>query len=485
MAQLELRLGLLSFSDGRTRVHEGLASDIRQHETRICALLEGSGDVRITTGHDIVHSTESARREARALAHLDLDGIIFNIPVFAFPNFVVIAAQLIGRTPILLLGPHDPRYPGLTGLMAAGGALTQVGLSHERLWLDLDDRAASAKLLAFARAAAAVTRLRGQVYGLIGGRSIGMGTGAAAPDWWQRQFGVDVDHVDQLEIVRQAPLVPARDVSDAKAWLQRHLREIVFDHVQFTPEKWDYQLRCWIALTQIVERSGFDFIGLKCHYEMSEFQCVQCLSAAFVNDPYDWRGPKKPVPLACEADSDGALTMQLLHLVSQKPACLLDLRYFDADKQVYVMPNCGAAPTWFAARSEEPAENLQHVRLVPSIGKYAGGGAHVEFVFQEGPLTLARLTRSPAGYQMIITTGDAVQYPAAEVVGSGSNWPHAFVRLGEPPDALVRTLQANHLHAVAGDYREELLTLCRFLDVRAVSLRDWSATAPISPMQVS
>jgi L-fucose isomerase len=94
--------------------------------------------------------------------------------------------------------------------------------------------------------------------------------------------------------------------------------------------------------------------------------------------------------------------MQLLKLVSGKPSCLLDLRFFDPQKNVYVMPNCGAAPTWFAARSEDPAENLAQVRIVPSIAKYAGGGAHVEFVFEAGKLTLARLTRSPNGYQMAI-----------------------------------------------------------------------------------
>ena len=54
------------------------------------------------------------------------------------------------------------------------------------------------------------------------------------------------------------------------------------------------------------------------------------------------------------------------------------------------------------------------------------------------------------------------------MVGSGPNWPHAFVRLNMPPDALVQTLQANHLHAAAGDWRTELVTLCRLLDVRPV-----------------
>ncbi len=480
-----IRLGLLSFSDGRDRVHATLEPDIAQHQRRIAALLSGTGEAEVVTGDGIVHSNDSARAEARRLAAQGLDAVVFNIPVFAFPNYVVLAARLVGRSPILLLGPHDPRYPGLTGLMAAGGALHQSDILHERLWVDLEDPDVPGQVLTFARAARAAVRLHGQVYGLIGGRSIGMATGVASPDLWQRQFGVDVDHVDQSEVIRVASLVADAEVARARDWLGAHVREVVFDEERFTPQKWDFQIRCYLALKALVARHGFDFAGIKCHYEMSEFHAVQCVSAAFMNDPYDWDGPKAPVPLACEADSDGALTMQLMHMVTGRPSCLLDLRYFDRARQVYVMPNCGAAPTWFAARSADPAVNLARVRLVPSISKYAGGGAHLEFVFQEGDLTLARLTRSPAGYRMVILRGRAEALDPAAVVGVGPSWPHAFVHLDLPPARLVTLLQANHLHGVAGDWQAELVTLCRLLGVRPVHVGNgFDAAAPPPPMSL-
>lgn len=466
-----IRLGLLSFSDGRDRVHEALSPEIQKHEARIKEILEQTGEIELMVAQGIAHSAETARREARRLAALQLDGMIFNIAVFAFPNYVVIAAQS-GHGPYLLLGPHDSRYPGLTGLLAAGGALSQVGIPHERLWVDLASEGLPRQILTFGRAAAAATRLRGQVYGLIGGRSIGMYTGAAPAELWQRLFSVDVDHVDQSEIVRLARLVSTEEVERARSWLEKHVREIVFDGTQLTPEKLDFELRCYIALKDIVARHQFDFVGLKCHCDMSEFFSVQCLGATFLNDPYDWCGPKEPVPLACEADSDGALTMQLLKLVSGKPSCLLDLRFFDQEKEVYVMPNCGAAPTWFAARSEDLTENLAHVRIVPSIAKYAGGGAHVEFVFAEGELTLARLTRSAAGYRMTILRGEAQYHPLQEVTGASPRWPHAFVRLNVVPEKMVQVLQANHVHAVAGDYQAELIKLCRMLNVDPIVLGD-------------
>lgn len=473
------RLGLISFSDGRERVHQDILPDINQHENKIASILEDAADIEVHRAEEVVHSHQSARQAARRLSALHLDGVIFNIPVFAFPNYIVITTQLLG-VPYLLLTPHDARYPGLTGLLAAGGALNQIDTPHERLWLDLDEPDSADQIRTFARAARATSRLRGQVYGLIGGRSIGMGTGAAPAELWQRQFGVDVDHVDQSEILRLADLVPAGEVKKAKSWMEEHMQEIVYDGELMTPEKWDFQLRCYIALKEIVDQYQFDFAGIKCHFDMSDFHSVQCMSAAFLNDPYDWNGPKEPVPLACEADSDGALSMQILKLISGKPPCLLDLRFYDKKKQVYVMPNCGSAPTWFAARSNDPAENLARVRLVPSISKYAGGGAHVQFVFKGGELTLARLTRSPEGYQLVIAHAEAVEFPPPDVQGTNNRWPHAFVRLDVPPKQLIHTLQANHLHGVAGDYREELLTFARMLDIKAVLLGEGAEPPSVS-----
>ena len=45
--------------------------------------------------------------------------------------------------------------------------------------------------------------------GLFGGRSLGIDTGTFDPMQWRSQFGVDVTHIDQLEIVRRADLVEA------------------------------------------------------------------------------------------------------------------------------------------------------------------------------------------------------------------------------------------------------------------------------------
>jgi len=53
------------------------------------------------------------------------------------------------------------------------------------------------KAMKFLRVAHTFTFLKGEVDGLFGGRSIGMGSGNVNPDLCMSIFGVDVEHIDQ------------------------------------------------------------------------------------------------------------------------------------------------------------------------------------------------------------------------------------------------------------------------------------------------
>ena len=229
-------------------------------------------------------------------------------------------------------------------------------------------------------------------------------------------------------------------------------------------------MRAYLATKDIIADYGWDFLGIKCHYEMSEYYVVQCLSASLLNDPYDWEGPKESSVVSCEADSDGALSMQLLKLLTSQPVALLDVRFYDQQADLWVLSNCGAAPTWFAARSDDPAENLKRVQLVPSTPKYLAGGAHVWFQFREGPVTLARLQRVGDNYQLVILKGNVEERPVESVTGSSSIWPLAFVRLDVPVDEIVGNLNSNHLHLVSGDFTQELGLAGQLVGVETINL---------------
>jgi L-fucose isomerase len=461
------RIGLLSLSDGRERVHQGLVPVIEKYNDSLVAALEATGEVEVIRGSTPLNNPEVARREAERLKQAGVVGIILHQPVFGFPHFAVIAAQIL-EVPFLILSPKEPNYPSLVGLLTVGGAFAQLEIPHVRIWDNIGESGVLARVLAFVRAASAVRRLKGQVYGLLGGRSMGLYSAAPAPNLWIRYFGVDTDHADQWEIVRRAEGVGAERVAAGLAWLTEQMGGIHYDDAQLTPSRLERQVRAYLATKDLIADYGWDFLGLKCHYEMSEYYAVQCLSASLLNDPYDWEGPKEAKVVSCEADCDGALSMQLLKLLTGQPVALLDVRFYDQQSDVWVLSNCGAAPTWFAAQSEDPAENLARIQLVPSTPKYLAGGAHVWFQFRAGPVTLARLQRVGDAYQLLVLKGQVEEKPIESVTGSSNIWPLAFVRLETPVEQLVERLNSNHLHLVSGDATQELRLAGQFLGVEVI-----------------
>ena len=287
----------------------------------IAEALKKDGRVDVVVAEDIVHSDKTAKSYAEGLKAKGVDATVFAYGVFAFPVFSVIAARY-GKGPFLLAAPFNPDWPGMVSMLAAGGGLDHEGIEHFRVAGDVNEKEVLEKIVTFAKCAKVVSSLSGQKYGLIGGRSLGMYSTTVSMQDWQEKFGVDVEHIDQLEIVRKAEEVDDAQVEKAYKWLTENVGKVEFNGTSFTPEKLKTQIRHYEATKKIIEENELDFIGVKCHYEMSAHYCTQCLSAAFLNDPYDWDGAKEPFVCACEADSDAALTMQILNLLTGDPQSL-------------------------------------------------------------------------------------------------------------------------------------------------------------------
>jgi len=459
-----MKIGILSFSDGRKKVRDSLAPIIEETSNTIRQKLEEAG-IKVITGNEIVWRPENARREANYLDREEVDGVILNVPVFAFPNLIRIACQFL-KGPFLAFTPRYGKLPGLGGMLAASSGLEQVGIPCEKVYGSLDDKEVIDKILIFCRTSYAVNRLRGQVLGLIGGRSIGMVTGESAPDSYYTLFGIDVEHIDQLEIVRRATQIPSKYVDHAYSWLENHVQAIEFDEKKLTAETLKVQIRHYCATKRIIEDRQLDFAAVKCHYELSEYYYTQCLSASFMNDPYDWEGSKEPFVFSCEGDADGAVTMQILKLLSGKPVLFADLRHYDSANDVYAFCNCGAMATWYARQADDPSENLREVSLVPVIEKYGGRGCHVRYIARQSKATFARLFRKSGHNHMTIFSGEVVEFPVENLDETCPSWPHLFVKLSVPPDELISKLNSNHIHGMAGDYVVELKKFCQLKKIQ-------------------
>jgi L-fucose isomerase len=461
------RIGILTVSDGRRQVFDEIEDFCRTNEDRLATALAQQGH-EIVRAQEIVGSAEAAVTEARRIDDARVDLAIVAIPVWAFPHFTVIAAREIDA-PLLLFSGLDPKYPGMVGMLAAAGGLDQTGRGYARAWGDVDDPDVLRKLDAHARAGAAVSGLRGTTFGRIGGRPMGMYTAVANPEQWLAKFGVDVEEIDQWELVRRSAEIDADRVRAGREWLERHAAGVHYDGRYLTPELLERQIRSYHAMRDLIEQWGLSFTGIKAQPELTDHFATMDITEAFLNDPYDWEGPKAPHVCSTEADMDGALTMQILKSISGTPALFADVRHYHADLGVWDLCNSGQHATWFAARSDDPAENMRHVHLYPQGFYFPAGGASVHHLAAPGEFTFARLTRGEGRYRMHVMRGALEQFDPETnerlMQASTYEWPHAFARMEASSDEILTRFSSNHIHAVPGDVVEELRAVCRLLDV--------------------
>jgi L-fucose isomerase len=461
------RVGLITFSDGRDFVHRDLAGFTREVEDEIAAVLGEAGH-EVLRAQEVVWTNDGAVTEARRLAAQRPDLTLFSIPVWAFPHFAMRAAQATPG-PIMLFSSIDPGQPGMVGMLAAGGGLDQIGRRHGRAWGSIRDPAVRGRVLSHVDAAAAAGALQGATFGRIGGRPMGMYTAVADPDQWIAQFGVDVEEIDQLELVRRAEEVDADRARAGREWLEAHAAGVHYDGRQLTPELLERQIRSYHAMRGLIEDWNLDFSGIKGQPELTTHFATMDVAEAFLNDPYDWEGPKETHVCATEADMDGALTMQLLKGLSDTPVLFADMRYHHADRDVWDLCNSGQHATWLAARSSDPAENLRHVHLYPEDFFFPAGGASVHHLAAPGDFTFARLTRLGGRYRMQVLRGELVQFDAeaneAMMRQTTYHWPHAFARFDASVEEILGRYGSNHIHAVPGDRVAELRIVCDLLDV--------------------
>ncbi|SDM15570.1 L-fucose/L-arabinose isomerase family protein [Allokutzneria albata] len=461
------RIGVISFSDGRDYVHDGIREFIATTEDKLVDRLTAAGH-EVVRGKEIVATNTGASAVARQVAAAGVDLTVFHYAVWAFPHFTMLAA---GATPgpLLLLSNIDPVQPGMVGMLAGGGALDQIGREHTRLWGDPDERALIDKIGVQATASAAVAALRGSTFGRIGGRPMGMNTAVANTDQWQSVFGVDVEEIDQWEIVRRSELADQKEVTRAREWLETNAAGVHYDGKKLTPELLERQIRSYLAMRELIDEWNLDFSGIKGQPEMTQYFATMDIVEAFLNDPYDWNGPKETHVCATEADMDGALTMQLLKHIARTPVLFADVRHYHADRDIWDLCNSGQHATWYAARSDDPLENLGKVHFYPEVFFFPAGGASVHHLAAPGQMTLARLTRRGGNYRMHLMLGDFETYDDETntqlMRQSTFEWPHAFARLDAKADDFLSRFGANHIHAVPGDRRAEVRAACELLGV--------------------
>lgn len=454
------RIGLLTFAEQREEFYLKRKFILEEESKKITSVLNKKFNCvqsdPIRTKSDLVKSVEKMQKE-------NITSGIISLPIWSSPNLPALAVKMLA-IPVVLLGNTRSDSSSIVALLASGGALDQMGYPHKRIIGDISDKSIIKGIEDFCTAAYAKEKIKGMTFGCFGGRGLGICTTTADPAQWQSKFAVDIEHIDQMEIIRVAESLDKNLIQNYVNWLKDNIGKIEFDNNLFTPEKLELQIKSYLAIKKIISDMKLDFVGVKCQPEMSDHYVLQCLGQMMLNDPYDAEGAKEPLVSSCEADNDGALTMQILKLLSGlKPTMLLDIRNIREGE--FIGANCGSMPSWYTNYASEASTNLKDVHIIPNAFGKAGGGA-IQFVAGDRDIvTLARLCRRNGQYWMAIFKGSIINKPREELKKTTWSFPHVFIKVDLDKGKFLDTYGSNHIHLGVGDLVGKLAEFCKMLSL--------------------
>lgn len=499
-----MKVGIITFTDGRKRAADMLEKQCFEFQNRVAAWLTSEGHEPVP-GTSISWNYRTAIDNATRMIEMKCDAVIFNFCVWAYPDFVAQAARDVSDAaiPICFLGNINPGFPGWVAFFAGAGTLDEIGVPFGRILGDLGSKAVGDEMRDWLakhspdcreRGFIAAERLNGMRYGEFDGPSMGMYTGHIDPSQWMSQFGIHVFHRSQLTLAWLCDEVADERVLAGLEWLKTHCKEILWNDDRLRDGIDGHlakQVRFYLACKDYCVTEGIDFLGLTGQLDYTEWKdgITMDVPEALLNDTADWENTnKKPIICATECDSNGALTMQIMHLLSGTPALFADLRHFfsaddiraaggsfDGDG-VYDLVNSGQHAPWFSHRSPDFSKNWGEVRLHPSNPMYfPNGGASVEFFSEPADkVTFARITRKSGHYRMHFFTGSFVRF-GDEVdrklsTQTTPEWPHAWAIFDCSRKDLSQRYASNHIHAIFGDWTGELEAACEALGIEPIRL---------------
>ncbi|MBL1150510.1 MAG: hypothetical protein HND42_09910 [Armatimonadetes bacterium] len=498
-----MKVGIITFTDGRKRVAEMLERQCFDFQERVANWLRANGHEPVG-GESISWNYRTAIDNAQRMIEKECDAVILNFCVWAYPDFVAQSARDLHAADISIcfLGNINPGFPGWVAFFASSGTLNEIGIPFGRVLGDLDDEAGGEMRRWLAghgtdprvRGRIAAERLHGLRYGEFDGPSMGMYSGHVDPSQWMEQFGVHVFHRSQLTLAWLCDTIAEERVIAGVEWLKQHCREILWNDDRLADGPNGHlakQCRFYLACKDYCREEGIDFLGLTGQLDYTEWKdgITMDVPEALLNDTADWENEsKRPLICATECDSNGALTMQILHHLADTPALFADLRHFFSQRDiadaggrfdgdgVYDLVNSGQHAPWFSHRSDDFRKNWGEVRLHPSNPMYfPNGGASVEFFSEPADeVTFARLTRKSGRFVMHYFTGSFVRFGEEvdrKLAGQTTpEWPHAWAVFDCSRKDLAAQYASNHIHAVFGDWTAELEACCEALAIDPVRL---------------
>ena len=216
-----------------------------------------------------------------------------------------------------------------------------------------------------------------------------------------------------------------------------------------------------ITLLNFAQRENLSCMGLQCWTAMQNIIGISsCLAMGRVTEA--------GIPVSCEVDILGALTMLIQYKASLEEACphFIDWTIKHQEKEnIFLAFHCGNAPTSLCNPKFKPVIR-EHFVLGKVCNRENTEGC-CEFQLNAGKVTINRLVELKNKFRMLVTEGEII-YDPRKLRGS---WSWIKVR---DLDKLYRTIIEegfiHHASIIHGEYNKAIKEFCKIMQVEIIEV---------------
>lgn len=325
--------------------------------------------------------------------------------------------------------------------------MEQWGIKFKYLFNAPDSPMDIEGILAFARAASVMKKLRHARLGMIGFNDMGLYSTGINPTKLRDRIGPEVESMDMLQLKKRMDAISAAEVRE---------------EAERVSKNWEYPLgkpdsdviesavRMYMGTVELCREKRFDTFSYKCVDGVDlEMGLTHAIPSSLVADA--------GYPYVDENDLGNSVAQLMLKWISGKQVTFIE--HYEHHPEWILLGEDGYCPSDFI-------EGSPQIKDVSTV--LLKGIAHCSNM-KKGRMTLACLSETNEGYRMHIVTGVGKERPKWVEMGVPlPSWPSIRFYPDVPVRQILDHVQSQHFAAVFGTHVQELLDLCYLLDIEVV-----------------
>lgn len=351
---------------------------------------------------------------------------------------------------------HEGRF-GEKGTLispAAGAGSTslrmpmeQWGIKFKYLYNAPDALMDIGGIMSFAKAAHTMKKLRHTRIGMIGFNDMGLYSTSYNPSKLRASIGPEIESLDMLQLKRKMEMITDVDV---KAEVKKVSSQWEYPLGKPDEEVVEKAVRMYMATVELCKEKKFDSFSYKCVDGIDlEMGLTHAIPSSLVADA--------GYPYIDENDIGNSVAQLMLKSISGKQVTFIE--HYEHHPEWILLGEDGYCPADFI--DGKPQIKYMSTVLLKGI-------AHCSNM-KKGRMTLACLSETEKGYRMHIVTGEGKERPKWVEMGVPlPSWPSIKFFTDVPVRQILNHVQSQHFAAVYGTYVNELLDLCRLLNIEVI-----------------